>query len=218
MKVFREMAESAADFLDKLGVETIVVTSGADLGMFRAKFPEYARAPKARVVHATEMLEDLISNKKLLLPRTVAKKVTYHDPCYLGRQSETPVVWNGEVKMSHNCMTYTDPPKPVNRGVSGVFDAPRKILGAISGLEFVEMFRIREYALCCGGGGGAPEAFPELSEFAAKNRIEEARDFGAEMIITACHHCVKTFNANQDKDNPLPAMDIIDLVYEAAGL
>ena len=218
MKVFKEMANNAADFLDNLGVKTIVVTSGADFGMFRAKFPEYARAPKAKIIHATEMLDKLIKKKKLLLPKTVSKKVTYHDPCYLGRQSEPPVEWHGELKMSHNCMSYTDPPKPVNRGVGGVYDAPRNILKAINGLEFIEMFRIREYAFCCGGGGGAPDAYPELSSFAAKKRIEEAADFGAEVIITACHQCVKTFNANQDKNNPLPAMDIIDLVYEAAGL
>lgn len=212
---FSSLAEKTVGMLDDSQSSTVVVASGADLGMFRAKYPQYAKAPNARVVHATELLEELIRKKKLKLPRPVKKTVTYHDPCYLGRQSEPPVVWKGEEKMTHGCMTYTDPPRPINRGGSGVYDPPRNILRAIEGLNFVEMFRIREYAFCCGGGGGVPDAYPDLAKSAAAHRIEEARDSGAECIVTACHQCVKNLSR---KDLTMPVMDIIDLVFEASGI
>ncbi len=115
-------------------------------------------------------------------------------------------------------MSYTDPPKPVNMGTKGVFDAPRRLLKAIPGIQFTEMFRIREYAYCCGGGGGAPTAYPDFARATAQNRFQEAIDVGAECIVTACHQCRKTFTMNPLSNHSPAVVDIIDLVAESAGL
>jgi len=217
--VFTKIAAARAQRLDELGASTIVVTSGSCLGAMRSKYPEYARAPRAQVVHATELLARLIEEGKLPLPRTVERKVTYHDPCYLGRQSEPPLVWEGEYKKTHGCMTYAVPPREINRGIRGVFDPPRRVLRAIRGLDFVEMHRIREYSFCCGGGGGVPEAYPELARTTALHRLEEAAGVGAEHLVTACHHCRENLTrAQQSAQDRLPVLDIIDLVYQASGI
>jgi Fe-S oxidoreductase len=114
-------------------------------------------------------------------------------------------------------LTYFDPPKPINYGVNGVYDPPRRILEQIPGLDLTEMHRIREYSLCCGGGGGVPDAHPEVAKNAAQSRIEEARDVGAEAIVTACHYCKHNLKRWQS-DGGTPVLDLIDIVYEAAGL
>jgi Fe-S oxidoreductase len=223
--VFTKIADDTTRRFDATGAQTIIATSGSCLGAMRSKYPEYAstpqaQAPQARVLHATESLARLIEEGKLRLTKPVRRKVTYHDPCYLGRQSEPPIVWKGEYKTTHGCMQYADPPKAINRGVGGVFDEPRRILRAIPGLEFIEMPRIREYSFCCGGGGGVPEAFPELARRTALHRVEEAASVGAEWLVTACHHCrANLSNAQALSGMPaLPVVDIIDLVYEAAGI
>ncbi len=61
-----------------------------------------------------------------------------------------------------------------------------------------------------------PGAYPEMATAAAQHRLDEARETGAEILATACHQCRKNFATVTD--NPLPVTDIIDLVYEAAGL
>jgi Fe-S oxidoreductase len=218
--VFTKTANRVANLLDDTKAQTVVTVSGSCLGALRSKYPEYARAPKARVLHATEFLAQLIKEGRLRLPKPVKRKVTYHDPCYLGRQSEPPLTWKGEYKVSHGCMTYTDPPKEINRGVNGVYEPPRQILRAIKGLEFVEMYRIREYSYCCGGGGGVPQAYPDLALSAAIDRLEEAKDVGAECLVTACHHCRANLSKSQHSlQKPLlPVIDIIDLVCEAADV
>lgn len=218
--VFTKTANHLTNLLDALEISTIVTVSGSCLGAMRSKYPEYARAPKARVLHASEFLAQLIEDGRLRLTRPVRRRVTYHDPCYLGRQSEPPLTWEGEHKVTHGCMTYTDPPKEINRGVSGVFDEPRQILRAIEGIDFVEMYRIREYSYCCGGGGGVPLAYPELARSAALHRLEEAIDVGAECLVTACHHCRMNLSESQQSAGKrlLPVVDIIDLVYEAADI
>jgi Fe-S oxidoreductase len=217
--LFTRIAAETAQRFDDLQARTIVVASGSCLGAIRSKYPEYARAPRAEVLHATEFLARLIEKGRLLLPNPVRRRVTYHDPCYLGRQSEPPLSWSGKYKTTHGCMTYADPPREINRGVLGVFDEPRRILNAIRGLEFVEMARIREYAFCCGGGGGVPEAYPELARDTALHRLEEAAGVGAESLVTACHHCRANLSrAQRSLQTELPVLDIVDLVFEASGL
>ena len=218
---FAGIAADTTALLDRLGVKTIVVASGSCLGAFRSKYAEYAKAPAVEVLHATEFLCRLIDAGRLVLPRSVRRKVTYHDPCYLGRQSEPPVEWQGERKVTHGCIAYEVPDRPVNRGCNGVYEAPRKILGALKGIEFVELYRIREYSFCCGGGGGVPKAYPGLAGSAASHRLEEARDVGAEQLVTACHQCRITLKSagNAGEQGPtMPVLDIVDLVYESAGI
>jgi len=214
--IYAEMAESAAGLIESTGVKTMVVTSGSCLGSFRSKYPEYARGPDIEILHATEFLRQLIEEERLVLSRPINKKVTYHDPCYLGRQSEPYVKWEGEEKTTLGVMTYRDPPKKINYGTEGVYDPPREILRAIEGLEFNEMYRIREYSYCCGAGGGVLQTNPELARSAALHRIEEARDVGAEVLVTACGMCESHLGDVGEK--AMPVTDIIDLVFEAAGI
>jgi Fe-S oxidoreductase len=216
-QVFEEQARTVVDKLDEAGAKTVVTLCGEDLGMLRSKYSRYSRAPKAIVLHASEFLLRLIQKGKLRLIQPIKRCVTYHDPCYLGRQSEPAQSWQGEVRQTHGVMRYFTPPKPINYGVRGVFDAPRQVLRSINGLRIVEMHRIREYAYCCGGGGGVPDAHPQVAQAAAIQRVDEARDVGAELLVTACQHCRN--NLTRWKDGPsMPVMDLVDLVYEAAGL
>jgi len=217
--LFIEKAGRTAEIINGLDIDAVVTVSGEDLGILRAKYPEYGATLKPEVLHATEYLGRLIAKRKLKLPNAVSARVTYHDPCYLGRQSEPPHEWHGELRMTHGVMTYYHPPKPINRGVNGVFDPPRRVLESIKGIELVEMHRVREYAFCCGGGGGVPEAYPGLAGKTALHRVDEARSTGARYLVTACHHCRRNLSEAQSavSDPPLPVLDVIDLVYEAAN-
>lgn len=218
--LFAEMAKSAAARIEATGAKQAVVLSGSCLGAIRSKYPEYASRVGIEVVHVSELIAKLIDEGRLTLSRPVRARVTYHDPCYLGRQSEPFQEWGGEEKLALGVMTYTDPPRPVNRGVNGVFDAPRKVLAAIPGLEFIEMHRIREYSFCCGAGGGVPLAYPELGRSAARHRLDEANDVGAEVMVTACSHCEAQFRdaVEQGTERSPEIVDLIDLVFQAAGL
>jgi Fe-S oxidoreductase len=127
------------------------------------------------------------------------------------------LAWQGEERLTHGVMTYFVPPKPINYGVNGVFDAPRQILRLVPGLQLLELQRIREYAFCCGGGGGVPDTHPNVARSAALQRIEEAGALGVETMVTACQHCRQNLTRWQE-DEPMPVVDLVDLVYEAAGL
>ena len=114
-------------------------------------------------------------------------------------------------------MKYFVPPKPINFGSNGVYDEPRSILQSIPELKIVEMYRIREYAYCCGAGGGVPQTHPNVAKSAALQRLDEAQDVQAEILVTACQNCRQNFTRWSD-DNKIPIVDIVDLVYQATGL
>ena len=73
---------------------------------------------------------------------------------------------------------------------SGVYEAPRKVLEAIPGLELLEFERNRENSFCCGGGAGrvwTEEA--EAEKRPSVHRLKEALEAGAQVIATACPFC-----------------------------
>jgi heterodisulfide reductase subunit D len=216
-QVFVEQAHSVVEKLDQAGAQTIIALCGEDYGMLRAKYPRYGRPPRAKVVHASEFLLPLIQTGRLRLPHPIKQCVTYHDPCYLGRQSEPPLTWQGQERQTHGVMRYFTPPRPINYGVNGIYDAPRQVLRAIPGLQLIEMHRIREYAYCCGGGGGVPDAHPNVARSASSQRVDEARSVGAEVLVTACQHCRQNLTRWQDGAATAVA-DVVDLVHTAAGL
>jgi heterodisulfide reductase subunit B len=72
-----------------------------------------------------------------------------------------------------------------------LIDEPRRIINAIEGIELVETaWTKREWATCCGGGGGFEAVFPELSRMLAVNRARELLETKPDIIITHCPGCV----------------------------
>jgi len=216
-EVFEHQARKVVGMLDYSEAKIIVTLCGEDLGMLRSKYPRIGYIPRAKVIHASEFLLQLIRKRKLRLVHAIPQRVTYHDPCYLGRQSEPPQSWQGEERQTLGVMRYFVPPKPINYGVNGVFDTPRKVLRLIPRLQLIEMYRIREYAYCCGGGGGVPHAHPNVARSAAIQRMNEARQVGATILVTACQHCRQNL-IRWKSGNSLPVVDLVDVVYDAAGL
>jgi glycolate oxidase len=102
-------------------------------------------------------LKELEISKKI---RPLNLRVTYHDPCHLGR-------------------------------MMGIFEEPREILRII-GVEITEMEHNRYFSTCCGGGGGLRAIDDKLSIDISKNRVRDAFDVGAEMIVTVCPTCEAT--------------------------
>lgn len=155
-------------------------------GCYSTLKKEYGAGLQAEVLHIVEYVERLLTEGRLAMQKEVRRTVTYHDPCHLGRYC-------------------------------GLYDAPREVLKRIPGVEFREMERVREWAWCCGAGGGVRTAFPEeVATWAARLRLEEARDSGADTLVTCCPFCeLNLGEAARGGDAGIRVVDILELVAEA---
>ncbi|MDD5703154.1 MAG: (Fe-S)-binding protein [Dehalococcoidales bacterium] len=131
--------------------------------------------------HISQLLAEAFRAGKLKSKNGAAVKVSYHDPCYLGR------------------------------GL-GIYDAPREVISALSGVKLVEMERNRANSFCC-GARTLGNYMPDMPEWTAKERIKEFEATGADLLVTACPYCKDNFRKvlpDKDKGKVIDLVELVD--------
>ncbi len=213
-KDFLRQAKKNMAMIKKAGIKTVVTSCADGYQAFKVLYDKYKLKGDLEVLHIAEFIDRLIKKGKLKLRKQTDLSVTYHDPCRLGRLGEPWIHWEGK-KIPGDRFVF-DPPKEYRRGSNGVYEPPRDVLKSIPGVKLMEMTRIKEYAWCCGSGGGVSESNPDFAKWTALERIEEAGSSGAAALVTACPWCEKIFNdAIKEAGGNMKVYDIVELVENA---
>jgi Fe-S oxidoreductase len=185
--LFEHLARTNIERFRERGVRKVLVLSPHAFNAMKNLYP--GLGGDVEVVHASQLMARLLREGRLQPRETLSVRVTYHDPCLLGR-------------------------------LNSEYDAPRRILKRLPGVELVEMPRSKASALCCGGGGG--NAFTDLlgggEDSPARIRVRQARDTGAQVLATACPTCLVMLEdavKSEGFEETLAIRDVSELVADA---
>ncbi|MEE9617143.1 MAG: (Fe-S)-binding protein [Anaerolineae bacterium] len=180
----------------ELGASRVVFACPSCYHMWKFIYPEVLEEETGlEVLHATELLNELIAQGAIELGE-MDLRVTYHDPCDLGRKSHV-----------------FEPPRQVLRSIPGLTFVEMSSCGQIS-------------ECCGGGGNLEsfdPDVVSEVSLHRVDRACEAVSPQGERggVIVSACQQCERTLTAavrrHEDARRArMRVMDVTELVWKAA--
>jgi Fe-S oxidoreductase len=183
--LYQQCATENVATLNKHAPRKILTSCPHCFHTMKNEYPDFGG--RFEVVHYSQFLAGLIAEQRIKPLNPVAKSITYHDSCYLGR-------WNGEYDAPRRVLEAL----PVQGGL-------------------VEMGRRRERSFCCGAGGARMWMEEKIGERINRNRVREAIGTGASTIATACPFCTIMIRDGVADEGAQDRVQVIDLAEAVAA-
>ena len=181
---FESLAEENIEIFERYKVKKIVTTSPHCFNTFKNEYQD----AEFEVQHYTEFFVPLMEQGKISFSNRIEKTVTYHDPCFLGKQNN-----------------IFDPPRKILSSIPGVKPVE------------MDRARERSLC-CEGGGGRMWVESEDSEERLAMIRVREAMDVSAQVLATSCPFCLLTLEdvvKTAELEESIQVLDIAELVKEA---
>jgi len=157
--LFQLLMEKNVQKFKKLGVKKIVTLSPHAYNAIKNEYPRHSE--NFEVMHYTQLLQEIIRNGKLHISKGLNARVTYHDPCFLGR-------YNKEY----------DAPREILLDIPGIE------------LVEMERNKENSFCCGGGGGNFYTDFFGGGEDSPNRVRVREAYNTGAEILAVACPTCM----------------------------
>jgi len=187
--LWNDAKENASRLLERLSqtkAETLITTCAGCYYTFTKMYPEILGIELlCKVQHATQYLEQLI-NEKNLIPRELNLRVTYHDPCSLGRHSN---VYNSPRNILHSVPKLDFVEMPLNRNHS---------------------------RCCGAGGGLWSFNNTLATNCATERLVADVVPMGVSALATACPTChINLRNAAARNSLGIKVYDVVEVIESA---
>jgi Fe-S oxidoreductase len=186
--LFQSLAKENIATFERYQIKTVVTACPHCFNTFKNEYPELGS--QFQVFHHTEFLEQLVREGKLNPQPRPNAKVTFHDPCYLGRHNDI----------------YDPPRKLAGMSVkSPVFEMAQK--------------REKSFCCGGGGGLSFVDEHPtqRVNRARAQQAVDTGADIlavGCPFCMTMMEDGVKTCQ-NGQSGRPMQVMDVAELLWES---
>ncbi len=186
--LYEMLAEENIETLNDARFKTIFTTDPHSLNTIRNEYPDFGG--NYTILHYTELLIQLIREGKIKVNNKLNKKVTYHDPCYLGR-------YNGE----------TENPRDIVASIGcELVEMPRN--------------RSNSFCCGAGGGRIWMDDSDMKERPSENRIKEALSLDGVDVFVVSCPKDFAMFSdavKTSGNEGKIEVMDIIDLLQEAIG-
>ncbi|MFB6310283.1 MAG: 4Fe-4S dicluster domain-containing protein [Salinirussus sp.] len=188
--LYEMLVEDNAAAIGDCEFERIVTTDPHAYNTFKNEYPEFDACDwgETDVYHYTQVVDELLDSGQLRIPASLSERVTYHDPCHLGRYNDV----------------YEAPRDVIRQTGVTLDEMPRN--------------RANSFCCGGGGGGlwmDFDEDKP--SEQRLQEAVEET-DGSISRFVVACPMCVTMFEDGRltgGFEDDLEVIDITELLVEA---
>jgi Fe-S oxidoreductase len=183
-ELFEFLREENTQMFKELGVKKVVMLSPHSYNALKNSYSN-----EFEVFHYTQLLRDLIKSGKLDVSKGFKAKVTYHDPCFLGR-------YNNEY----------DAPREILTAIPGIE------------LIEMERNRENSFCCGGGGGNFYTDVLGSGKDSPSRIRVREAYDTGANILAVACPICMMMLEdavKTEGLEDELIIKDISQIVEES---
>ncbi len=189
-RLAREMAQHNMESLAATEAQRVITSCAGCYHTLKDIYPQLMeRELPFRVQHLSEYLSELLDEGRVRFEKEISKRVTYHDPCRLGRHSG-----------------MYDPPRKVIQAIPGI------IFGEM------ERIREGAFC-CGSGIGIVRTCHPDLALSIAQDRIREAELSGAQILVSACPMCIEQLKeAGEKAGTKLECLGLSNLVGDALSI
>ena len=185
--LFESLVEQNIEAFESAEFKAIITTDPHTYNTLKNEYPPEAFKGRP-VLHYAELLDQLISSGRLKLGNKLSYKVTYHDPCYLGR-------YNG---------VYDAPRRVIEATGCELVEMPRN--------------REHGYCCGAGGGRIYLDEGVMKERPSENRVREAATLAGVNALVVACPKDITMFQdavKTTSLEEQIVIKDLIDLVYEA---
>lgn len=186
--LFEELAKSNTKLFETLVVRRVVTLSPHSYNVMKNFYSSFGG--RFEVKHYTQLLWELIKGGKLKPTIRVNKRITYHDPCFLGR-------WNGEYEAPRNVLSAIPGASVIEMGRNK-----------------------QNSLCCGGGCGNCYTGLgcgliAETEYSPSRVRVREAYETGVDVLAVACPSCLIMLEEaakEEELGDRLLIMDVAEIV------
>jgi fumarate reductase (CoM/CoB) subunit B len=188
LETAKEFANKNKELITSTGAKIIVSDCPGCIETLNNRYRKAGIEIDVKFIHIVQYIKELIDNGKLKLQREVPDEFK-------------------KVTIHDPCL--------LARNLNDT-ESIRAILNKLSSIEIIEPIYNKNYTHCCGWSGTAHWADKNIAIKEASNRIDELKDTGANIFVSACPECELglAYGVKENDKEKIKIIDIAELLIK----
>ena len=189
LETAKDFANKNKDLIERTGAKVVISDCPGCVVTLTNRYQKAGIEISAKIIHTVEYIKQLLEDGKIKFEKNIPSE--------------------------YNKITIHDPCL-IARNLNDITSI-RSILNKVPGVEILEPIYCKENVHCCGWSGTAHWADRTLAIKEAKNRVNELKETGSGVFLSACPLCELglAYGISEDDKEKIKIIDISELLIKA---